>query len=325
MRGQGPIEKRAPLHRGESLPPNETARLQHALRVRLDPARCTAVRKAAGAGASARPRFPGRFSAGWNRGIRRAVRRSSPTGSLGAARSASGSTMRAAPSCEASRTGSRRPAATRSPGTAGTRPARPRRAASTGCASTRPRDRPSARWLCCGSLGRFRIGSFERPRRDSTDDGPTASPLRQPRPLPSRRRPTRPPPPLALLAGSARLPPRPASRPRRPRCSGSSARWPASTARPPLRKESARRAAPAAQFGMPEDDPARSARRGLSYGEMAMVYGFSRAARKQSATLPEQIVDMRRSGLDWRASRGSSGSTSTPWPRASVETSRRAC
>ena len=58
----------------------------------------------------------------------------------------------------------------------------------------------------------------------------------------------------------------------------------------------------AAQFGMPEDD-LRAKREGwsLSYGELAMVYGFSRAARKQSATLPEQIVEMRRSGLDWRA------------------------
>lgn len=58
----------------------------------------------------------------------------------------------------------------------------------------------------------------------------------------------------------------------------------------------------AAQFGMPEDDlRAKREAWSLSYGEMAMVYGFARAARKQSATLPEQIVDMRRSGLDWRA------------------------
>jgi hypothetical protein len=58
----------------------------------------------------------------------------------------------------------------------------------------------------------------------------------------------------------------------------------------------------AAQFGMSEDT-LRQKREAwsLSYGELAMVYGFARAARKQSATLPDQIVDMRRSGLDWRA------------------------
>jgi DNA-binding NarL/FixJ family response regulator len=58
----------------------------------------------------------------------------------------------------------------------------------------------------------------------------------------------------------------------------------------------------AAQFGMPEGDlRANREAWSLSYGELAMVYGFARAARKQSATLPEQIVEMRRSGLDWRA------------------------
>jgi DNA-binding NarL/FixJ family response regulator len=58
----------------------------------------------------------------------------------------------------------------------------------------------------------------------------------------------------------------------------------------------------AAQFVMPEDTlRERREAWSLSYGELAMVYGFARAARKQSATLPEQIVDMRRSGLDWRA------------------------
>jgi DNA-binding NarL/FixJ family response regulator len=31
------------------------------------------------------------------------------------------------------------------------------------------------------------------------------------------------------------------------------------------------------------------------------VYGFARSARRQSATLPDQIVDMRRSGLNWNA------------------------
>jgi DNA-directed RNA polymerase specialized sigma24 family protein len=57
-----------------------------------------------------------------------------------------------------------------------------------------------------------------------------------------------------------------------------------------------------AQLAMPEDSlRARHDSWALSYGEIAMVYGFARAARRQSATLPDQIVDMRRSGLDWRA------------------------
>ena len=58
----------------------------------------------------------------------------------------------------------------------------------------------------------------------------------------------------------------------------------------------------AAQLAMPEDSlRARHDAWALSYGEIAMVYGFARAARRQSATLPDQIVDMRRSGADWKA------------------------
>jgi hypothetical protein len=57
-----------------------------------------------------------------------------------------------------------------------------------------------------------------------------------------------------------------------------------------------------AQLGMPEDT-LRARREGwaLSYGEVAMVYGFARSAKKQSATLPDQIVEMRRSGMAWDA------------------------
>jgi hypothetical protein len=36
----------------------------------------------------------------------------------------------------------------------------------------------------------------------------------------------------------------------------------------------------------------------LGYGEIAMVYGFSRAARKQPTT-PESVVERRRMGSDW--------------------------
>jgi hypothetical protein len=58
----------------------------------------------------------------------------------------------------------------------------------------------------------------------------------------------------------------------------------------------------AAQLAMPEDSlRARRDTWALSYGEIAMVYGFARAARRQSSTLPDQIVDLRRSGMDWRA------------------------
>jgi hypothetical protein len=57
----------------------------------------------------------------------------------------------------------------------------------------------------------------------------------------------------------------------------------------------------ALQFGMPVDSlRAKREAWSLSYGEMAMVFGFARAARRQSATLPQEIVDMRRSGADWR-------------------------
>lgn len=56
-----------------------------------------------------------------------------------------------------------------------------------------------------------------------------------------------------------------------------------------------------AQFRVPEDT-LRANHEGwaLGYGEVAMVYGFARAARRQSTTLPQQIVDMRRSGSDWK-------------------------
>jgi hypothetical protein len=57
-----------------------------------------------------------------------------------------------------------------------------------------------------------------------------------------------------------------------------------------------------AQLGMPEDTlRARHDGWALGYGEIAMVYGFARASRKQSATLPDQIVEMRREGKDWQA------------------------
>ena len=53
---------------------------------------------------------------------------------------------------------------------------------------------------------------------------------------------------------------------------------------------------------MPEDSlRARARAWALTYGEIAMVYGFSRAARRQSAALPAQIVEMRREGQDWKA------------------------
>lgn len=58
----------------------------------------------------------------------------------------------------------------------------------------------------------------------------------------------------------------------------------------------------AAQLGMPEDTlRTRHEAWGLGYGEIAMVYGFARASRRQSATLPDQIVEMRRDGQDWKS------------------------
>ncbi|HYJ33566.1 MAG TPA: hypothetical protein VE326_10140 [Candidatus Binatia bacterium] len=58
----------------------------------------------------------------------------------------------------------------------------------------------------------------------------------------------------------------------------------------------------AAQLAMPEDTlRARHDGWALGYGEIAMVYGFARASRRQSATLPDQIVEMRRDGQDWKA------------------------
>lgn len=38
---------------------------------------------------------------------------------------------------------------------------------------------------------------------------------------------------------------------------------------------------------------------GVGYGEVAMVYGFARASKKPIT--PEQVVEMRRSGMDWDA------------------------
>lgn len=57
-----------------------------------------------------------------------------------------------------------------------------------------------------------------------------------------------------------------------------------------------------AQLGMPEDSlRARHDAWALGYGEISMVYGFARASKRQSATLPDQIVAMRRDGQDWKA------------------------
>lgn len=36
---------------------------------------------------------------------------------------------------------------------------------------------------------------------------------------------------------------------------------------------------------------------GVGYGEVAMIYGFARSGRLQ--TVPERVVDMRRSGMTW--------------------------
>jgi len=36
---------------------------------------------------------------------------------------------------------------------------------------------------------------------------------------------------------------------------------------------------------------------GVGYGEVAMVYGFARASKKP--VTPDQVVEMRRSGMDW--------------------------
>jgi hypothetical protein len=42
------------------------------------------------------------------------------------------------------------------------------------------------------------------------------------------------------------------------------------------------------------------ARWGLGYGEVSMVYGFSKSSKKKGVT-PEQVVEMRRSGMEWEA------------------------
>ena len=58
----------------------------------------------------------------------------------------------------------------------------------------------------------------------------------------------------------------------------------------------------AAQLGLTEDAlRERHDTWALGYGEIAMVYGFARASRRQSTSLPDQIVQMRRDGQDWRA------------------------
>ena len=36
---------------------------------------------------------------------------------------------------------------------------------------------------------------------------------------------------------------------------------------------------------------------GLGYGEMTMVYGFARSSKTKAT--PDQVVDMRRSGMSW--------------------------
>ncbi|HET9251153.1 MAG TPA: hypothetical protein VFP58_03475, partial [Candidatus Eisenbacteria bacterium] len=38
---------------------------------------------------------------------------------------------------------------------------------------------------------------------------------------------------------------------------------------------------------------------GIGYGDLAMVYGFSRASRKKAT--PAEVVELRRSGMDWNA------------------------
>jgi hypothetical protein len=38
---------------------------------------------------------------------------------------------------------------------------------------------------------------------------------------------------------------------------------------------------------------------GIGYGEIAMVYGFSRSSRTK--TPPDEVVEMRRSGMEWDA------------------------
>jgi hypothetical protein len=48
-------------------------------------------------------------------------------------------------------------------------------------------------------------------------------------------------------------------------------------------------------------DSLRSQKRGwgVGYGEVAMIYGFARSGRLQ--VVPERVLDMRRSGMDWQA------------------------
>jgi hypothetical protein len=57
----------------------------------------------------------------------------------------------------------------------------------------------------------------------------------------------------------------------------------------------------AAQLRVGEDSlRARRQAWAIGYGEVAMVYGFARAAKRQPTT-PEQVVEMRRSGKEWDA------------------------
>ena len=56
-----------------------------------------------------------------------------------------------------------------------------------------------------------------------------------------------------------------------------------------------------AQLGVPADSlRAQRSTWGLGYGEVAMVYGFARASKKPGTT-PDQIVEMRSSGMAWEA------------------------
>ena len=52
------------------------------------------------------------------------------------------------------------------------------------------------------------------------------------------------------------------------------------------------------QFAVsPDTLEAQHANWGLGYGEIAMVYGFARSSKTKAT--PDQVVDMRRSGMTW--------------------------
>jgi hypothetical protein len=74
---------------------------------------------------------------------------------------------------------------------------------------------------------------------------------------------------------------------------------------------------------------------GVGYGDLAMIYGFARGGRLQ--TVPERVLEMRRSGMDWEAiakelgvkvdavatrmnrqQRGATGKASSPAARAAA-------